>query len=976
VLLALLVSFSRGGVGSDESADDSTHPDNSTHDDGHGDGHDDGHAEHAEHKYPHKVLLFLIVSLMAGAVLRFASIKLSLPIPYTVLLLVYGGIIGINLKSGRLDGERFELGESAYMSAGMDPHLLLFLFLPPLIFESAFSMDFHLFKKQALKCFILAGPGLVLSFIMIGICVKYMMYTDESWATCFLLGAILSATDPVAVVALLKELGASKKLGTLIEGESLLNDGTAIVVFLVLFDKVVDADLVLDPATIALQFIQMSIGGPIVGYILGCCFLWFIGKVFNDSTIEITATLCAAYLTFYLAEWTFKMSGVLAVVALGLTFANYGTTKISPEVAHFLHEFWGMVGYLCNTILFVITGVILATHDYEDSGRTVIWLLFLLFCITTVVRTLIMALCYPIFVRLEYSFSWSEVLVCSWGGLRGAVGLALALVVYLDVRISHSSRERVFFCTAGIVCSTLLINATTIKFLLSGLGMLKITAAKKQLLDRASEKLKDVLDDQSEILKQKSFYRQSKFELVKEYATVDLYEGVAFELEGRGVSDSKKIRVMEENMITEIRSTALKDMIVSFKMQYATGRLGKAAMRIMMHAAEDAADEIQSDADGVAIIKWGNFDSYLVLNNLLERAQELPVFGSIARRLIHEQLTLGVDITNGFLLACDKSLSELHDAFDLKHHKLLALVQRAHRAEIENAREALADMQSIFPEILCSISSRHTARILLNCERAAIMNLNKQGLLDDMSTERGVGLVEGKMKKLAEMPPWVPLPSKEQTLREIPWIRDLDADAFKLVHDNAIEQVFARDTTFISQGDVGHSVYVIARGVCDIETQSPHSHYANIPKKVQHMGMGGTIGDTTLLTGITQKSISVKAHTTVLGYQLHNHRMRELLSTQPVLLESLWRHSAVHLAWPVLMELPVYAHLDSEQLNDKARKWRLYKMQSSKGSGGEIWGEWAEGKQGSDILASGDEQTHATDERSAKLAGKCKRLLR
>jgi NhaP-type Na+/H+ or K+/H+ antiporter len=327
-----------------DSHDDTTSHGNATHanstgHDEHGDGHDE-HAAHATHKYPHKVLLFLIVSLLAGTVLRYASLRLELPVPYTVLLLVYGGIVGLNLKDSRLDAQRFEFGESAGMVAGMDPHLLLFLFLPPLIFESAFSMDFHLFKKQALKCFILAGPGLVLSFIMIGICVKFVMYTDESWASCLLLGAILSATDPVAVVALLKELGASKKLGTLIEGESLLNDGTAIVVFLVLFEKVVDAELVLDPATIAIQFIQMSVGGPLVGYVFGLGFLWFIGKVFNDAIIEITVTLCAAYLTFYVAEWTLKMSGVLAVVALGLTFAHHGTTKISPEVVHFLHEFW------------------------------------------------------------------------------------------------------------------------------------------------------------------------------------------------------------------------------------------------------------------------------------------------------------------------------------------------------------------------------------------------------------------------------------------------------------------------------------------------------------------------------------------------------------------------------------------------------------------------------------------------------------
>jgi hypothetical protein len=102
-------------------------------------------------------------------------------------------------------------------------------------------------------------------------------------------------------------------------------------------------------------------------------------------------------------------------------------------------------------------------------------------------------------------------------------------VVYLDERINPKTRERVFFCTAGIVCSTLMVNATTIKLLLTKLGMLKISVAKRQLLARASEKLQDVLEEQSKTLKSKPFYRQSKFELVKKFATVDLYEGVVVE---------------------------------------------------------------------------------------------------------------------------------------------------------------------------------------------------------------------------------------------------------------------------------------------------------------------------------------------------------------------------------------------------------------------------------------------------------------
>jgi hypothetical protein len=142
--------------------------------------------------------------------------------------------------------------------------------------------------------------------------------------------------------------------------------------------------------------------------------------------------------------------------------------------------------------------------------------------------------------------------------------------------------------------------------------------------------------------------------------------------------------------------------------------------------------------------------------------------------------------------------------------------------------------------------------------------------------------------------------------------------------------------------------------MCDMETQSPHSHYSNFSKKVQHVGMGTTIGDTTLLTGVKQASISVKAHTTVLGYQLHHHRMRELLSTQPTLLANLWKHAAVHLAWPILTELPMYKDLDEQEVSDKLAKWKLFKLKAVRGSGGEVWGEWSGGKGGRELLESID----------------------
>jgi len=147
-------------------------------------------------------------------------------------------LFGIVLGSYEYEFGRF--GNSIHIWSQFNPHLLLYVFLPALIFESAFNSDWHIFKKIFGQVLIMAGPMLLIATFLSACMMKYVLgyHGDFDFNACLLYGAIISATDPVAVVSLLKELGASKQLSTLIEGESLLNDGTAMVVFFVFLDVV------------------------------------------------------------------------------------------------------------------------------------------------------------------------------------------------------------------------------------------------------------------------------------------------------------------------------------------------------------------------------------------------------------------------------------------------------------------------------------------------------------------------------------------------------------------------------------------------------------------------------------------------------------------------------------------------------------------------------------------------------------------
>ena len=179
-------------------------------------------------------------------------------------------------------------------------------------------------------------------------------------------GSIISATDPVAVVALLKELGASKRLSTIIEGESLLNDGTAMVIFLVLIDMVEGYHLT--AGEVIVMFIRLSFGGIIFGLIGGYILRVILSRIYNDATLEMNATVFMCYILFYLSENTkLHVSGILAIVALGLYMTTSGKTRISHHSMHTVHGIWGYIGFVSETVIFIVSGVIMGERAVSPN---------------------------------------------------------------------------------------------------------------------------------------------------------------------------------------------------------------------------------------------------------------------------------------------------------------------------------------------------------------------------------------------------------------------------------------------------------------------------------------------------------------------------------------------------------------------------------------------------------------------------------
>ena len=285
-------------------------------------------------------LLLTIGGLVIGALLK--SLLKHSRIPYTVGLFAIGLALGLLNRTGVFDFWP-NLTEAVDSVANIHPDLILYLFLPILIFDAAYELNLHIFKKTLANATLLAVPGLIICMLLTGallVTVGHVVPGFGSWTWPFALmfGALISATDPVAVVALLHELKTSKRFSTLVDAESLLNDGTGIVCFMLFFGAYAGTG---DSASASpvLEFIQVVSISTVLGFLLARIVLWFITRINSEEMIQNSVIILSAYLTFILSQYYLGVSGVIALLVFGLTITYVGKPRLKPQVNTFMESF-------------------------------------------------------------------------------------------------------------------------------------------------------------------------------------------------------------------------------------------------------------------------------------------------------------------------------------------------------------------------------------------------------------------------------------------------------------------------------------------------------------------------------------------------------------------------------------------------------------------------------------------------------------
>jgi len=405
-----------------------------------------------------QVLILLLIASLVGIFAR------RIRLPYTLALVLAGLALSF-------------LQVEALRDVNLTADLLMLLFLPPLLFEAAYHLPFDDLKKNGAHIAFLALVGVLITTGLTalgtyGVFNFLVLLQDFHWPHAFLFAAVISATDPISVLALFKEVGAPKRLYQIVEGESLINDGVAVVIFAIVV-AVIGLPSIHGPATAlsgiqeiiafsCVTFVKTAFGGILVGAGIGGLASVMTRQV-DDHLIEITLTTLVAWGSFLIAE-TLHVSGVLSTVTAGIllgSFGKYFGMSASTRVA--VQDFWQYMGFLSNSFIFLLVGLEL------DPGAFVVNLpmVLLAFLVVVFARSIVVYGGIPIvdFFSTPLPALWRNVLV--WGGLRGS----LSMVLILGLPADFVGRSFLINLVFGVVSVSLFMQGLTMGPLMKRLGL-------------------------------------------------------------------------------------------------------------------------------------------------------------------------------------------------------------------------------------------------------------------------------------------------------------------------------------------------------------------------------------------------------------------------------------------------------------------------------------------------------------------------
>ncbi len=796
----------------------------------------------------------IVLLLLVAAVTAMVSKRLE-RLPLTILLVFVGIAIatfGHNVP-----------GLTILADFHLTPELVLFVFIPTLIFESAYNLDARQVSANIWPILTLAIPGLLISTGIIG--AIFAIFTDFDLMVALLLGAILSATDPVAVIAIFRQLGVPERLTILVEGESLFNDATSLVLATILIGLLSAGGFSSSVfASGTLEFLMVFVGGIAVGWSLAILTGHALGAIESDPAIEITLTTILAYFSFIIAEHVFHVSGIMAVVAAGMTIGSWGKSKVSPSSSAFMAHFWEYLAFVANALIFLMVGL--------QIDLVVLWqsigLIGLVAVAMLISRVVVIFGVVPLVGKLPGSepirFPFQAVMY--WGGLRGAIALAIVLSLpafdYKDTLVS---------LVMGAVLFTLVVQGLTIERLVKYLGLDALSMPEqfarlegdRYARQQGLERLNTLVDD--------GLFSQRVADNIREQCERRLRELNA-EIEALNSSMSQ----VEMAGILAMRCLAREKARI-YEL-FARGLINEWAFRELDHTVDVQIDEVRHRG----LMPTADIEpsiGQLISDGVISLLQRVGA-STLVEQLSTTRIIRDYDVAWGRYRAANSVLQTLTTiAGESRIDASTATeLREVYTGILQTTKAQIDEVADQYPEFIETIQEQLGQRLLLiaehdSIEHAAELGMIKAGIASEIlkdQSERIRQLKQADINALFEI-------EVSEILKKVPMFQDIDH-----AHHTDIGQYFRRRTVprgkeIIRQGEAGDSMFLIARGIANVQIKE-----GGKSSQVATLYAGDFFGESALIHGARRNATAVAATPCSL-YELKREDLDRLFLDYPAI---------------------------------------------------------------------------------------------
>ncbi|MBW2267257.1 MAG: cation:proton antiporter [Deltaproteobacteria bacterium] len=789
----------------------------------------------------------LILSGLLAVAMIAAGVCRNWPVPYTVVLVVIGVGLG---ELARVFPPLAPLHEFH-----LSPDVVFSIFLPALIFESGLNLDARQLVKDLAPVLVLAIPALLISTAVIG--TGLALALDVEPITALLFGALISATDPVAVVALFKELGAPQRLRVLVEGEALMNDATAIVVFGILLGVATEG--VSPSAGVAARavgtFLRVFLGGAAVGAALGLAVSELIRRLRSGRSAVLTLSLVTAYASFILAEHVLHLSGVMASAAAALSLGVFGVTRMPRETVTAMEETWELFALVCNSLLFLLLGLSVEPGPLGSRLGPVLTVVALLLA----ARAAAVYGLVPLTTRL---FSLPRVTageqhIMWWGGLKGGLAIAIVLSTPPDL----PGRGLLLDLTLGVVLFTLLVNAPSIRPLMKWLG-----------LDRLSD------EEGTELRRSLLAARhcaEGDLDRFRHFGLVSTETDLAIR---RKVWATLKIDTPRAAWGRQDREAYLAALRTEFEELNRLSELGAISQYIFLDIRTTLLRDREAHASGGlrTPVAGERQSPFLRLERaLLRRLREQDWAARLMSRYQDRRMAQRLQRDMAGILMCETVLTALASNAELEAAARVAL-ERLYAERLARRRHRVDAVRREFPEFFERFETGLLTRVALRSAMRSAEHDHHHGEIGAKAFTHVEHRIRGALSGLAPLDEALPHHEAGELIASVPLLSGLSERSLAALAERAHTVTFLAGDIVIGEGERGDALYVITHGSVSVCQETLGGRRVSL----REMYQGDFFGELALL-GDQLRTATVTARTPSTLLRLARRDVLDLAERNP-----------------------------------------------------------------------------------------------